>query len=226
MLPSIGRVRVEAARDRVIVHEEIQLPRGEWQSGGLDLYAAFGAPGTPLAVDARLVAAPPGASESRWEDAGDPVSIEPAIRNTAGSQLVLGRPQMAGVVAHVRESDLRRAFSAGDLAGLRLRTLLAPPVADAAGRREIVVRLGSAAGVPLTLGQLQVVSLEARPWISRAEAVLCGPDADPWPLSLSVSPKPAAAPLPGVLIAGPIAPAMAIRHASDDLCVRWWADKT
>ena len=56
MLPSVARVRVEVARERVVVEEEVALPRGAWSSGGLDLHAAFGAPGTPTAVDAQISA--------------------------------------------------------------------------------------------------------------------------------------------------------------------------
>jgi hypothetical protein len=225
MLPSVSRVRVETARDRTLVHEEINLPRGDWQSGGVDLYVAFGAPGVPAALDARLVAAPPGESESRWEDAGEPISVEPAVHHTAGSQLLLGRPQMAGVVVRLKDAELRRAYAASDLAGLRLRSLLAAPAPDANGQREIVVRLGIAGGIPLTVDRVQVVSLEAQPWITRAEAALCGPEADDWPLAVALLPKPslrAPADAPGP---PPIAPAMALRHASDDLCVRWWADR-
>jgi hypothetical protein len=220
MLPVVARARVEAARDRVVVVEEVSLPRGDWRSGGLDLYVAFGAPGTPIAVDARLAAVPVGATEPRADDAGEPVPVEPAPRHTPSTQLLLGRATMAGVVVHLRDSQLRQAYALSDLVVLRVRSLLAPPAADAGGARDVVLRLGAVGGQPLTLGKVQVVSLEPKPWIARAEARLCGPDADPWPLSVALSAKsadPAAAAPPT------IAPAMAVRHASDDLCVRWWA---
>lgn len=220
MLPVVARARVEAARDRVVVVEEVSLPRGEWRSGGLDLYVAFGAPGTPIAVDARLAAVPVGATEPRADDAGEPATVEPAPRHTPSSQLLLGRATMAGVVVHVRDSQLRQAYALSDLVVLRVRSLLAPPAADASGARDVVLRLGAVGGQPLTLGKVQVVSLEPKPWIARAEAHLCGPDADPWPLSVALTPKSAdpAAPSPPA-----IAPPMAVRHTSDDLCVRWWA---
>jgi hypothetical protein len=69
------------------------------------------------------------------------------------------------------------------------------------------------------------VSLEGRQWITRAEANLCGPEAEGLPLALTVIPK-AEAPVDagvGASGVGPIAPQMAVRHASDDLCIRWWA---
>lgn len=220
MLPRLGRVRVEAAPDCVVVVEDVVLPKGEWESGGLDLYVAFGSPGTPVAVDARLIVPSPGGLDSRPEEAGDPVLLEHAARRTAGAQPLLGRPQMAGVVAHVKETQLRRAYAAGEVAVLRLRSLLMAPAADATGARDVVVRLGAAGGIPLTLGRIQVGSLEARPWITRAEASLCGPDAAAWPLTVTVIGRvTGAAKIP----ASPtIAPEAAVRHVSDDLCVRWW----
>lgn len=219
-LPSVARVRVEAARDRVVVVQEVNLPRGDWRAGHLDLYVAFGAPGTPSAVDARLVAVAAGASESRLEDAGDAVSVEPAVRRPVSAQLLLGRTQMAGVVVHVKDADLRRAYQTSDLATLRIRSLLPAPSADPTGARDVVVRLGIGGGLPLTLARVQIVSLEPQPWIARAEARLCGPDADAWPLSVSLLPKTSDARRPD---SPTIAPSMALRHASDDLCVRWWA---
>jgi len=220
MLPSVARVRIEAARDRVVVVEDVSLPRDEWQSGSLDLYVAFGEPGAPLAVDAHLLPVAPDAIEARAEDEGEPVVVEPAVHHTPSTQLLLGRPTMAGVAIRVSEAALRRAYETSDRAALRIRSLLAPPAADASGGRDVVVRLGIEGSRPLTLGHVAVVSTEAQPWITRAEAHLCGPEADPWPLSVSIVPKPAAPARPWP---PPIVPAMAVRHASDDLCIRWWA---
>lgn len=220
MLPSVARVRLETAPDRLVVNEEITLPRGDWQGGGLDLYVAFGAPGTPIAVDAHLVRVPAGQTESRLEDSGDPVSVEPAIRHLPSSRLLLGRPSMAGVVLHVKGAALKDGFDAADTLALRIRSLLAPPAADATGARSAVVRLGIDGGLPLTLAKVQVVSADGKPWVTRAEATLCGPEADARPLSVAVLPKPDG-PQPWQPPA--VAPSLATRHASDDLCVKWWA---
>ncbi len=216
MLPRIGRVRVEAARDSVVVVEEVVLPRGDWESGGLDLYVAFGAPGAPVAIDARLVAPSAGGLDAHPEDAGDPVVLERTARRNPGAQLLLGKPQMAGVIAHVKEAQLRRAYAVGEIAVLRLRALLTAPAADASGARDVVVRLGVDGGLPLTLGRIQVASLEPQPWITRAEATLCGPEASPRKLAVALVGKP-----PGPATDA-IAPESALRHASDDLCIRWW----
>lgn len=214
MLPSVSRVRVEAARDRVVVLEEVTFPRGEWVSGGLDLHVAFGAPGTPIAVDAQIGA---GAGEARTEDRVEPAVVEPVQGRSSFAQPLLGKPNMAGVVVHVKESQLRRVYAASEVATLRIRSLLAPPVSDPSGKRDVVVRLGAPGGTPLALGKIQVVSLEQGAWIKRAEASLCGAEADPWPLTVALLPK-------GQVGQGgaTIAPLMAVRHGSDDLCVRWW----
>lgn len=224
MLPSVARVRVEVARDRVVVGEEVALPRGAWSTGGLDLHAAFGAPGTPTAVDAQIVAEAAGAAEAQGSAPGEVVAVEPAVGAVGGAHPLLGSAKMAGVILHVKESQLRRVYSASEIAVIRVRSLLALPAADAEGRREVVVRLGAPEGTPLTLGRIQVVSLEPGPWIARVEARLVGPDADPWPLSVVLLPKASSPASPRA--AGndrPIVPAMAVRHASDDLCVRWWS---
>jgi hypothetical protein len=222
MLPSLARVRVEAARDRVVVLEEVNLPRGDWESGGLDLFVAFGAPGTPLALDARLAAVPFGSLEARPDDTGEALPVDSAVRQLPSMQLLLGRPAMSGVVIHVKDAQLRHAYALSDAVALRVRSLLSPPAPDANGARDLVVRLGFAAGQPIALEKVQVVSMEATPWITRAEATLCGPDADPWPLSLTLLPRPADKAMPG---APTIPPAMAVRHASDDLRIRWWAPR-
>jgi hypothetical protein len=215
----VARVRIEAAPDRVVVVQDVSLAKADWESGGLDLYVAFGSPGAPIAIDARLIAPSPGGLDSRPEEAGDPVVLERAVRRTAGSQPLLGRPQMAGVVAHVKDAQLRRAYTTGEVAILRLRSLLTAPVADATGARDVVVRLGAVNGTPLTLGRIQVGSLEAQPWITRAEASLCGPEASPWPLTVTVVGK---APDASKPTKPTIPPESAVRHVSDDLCIRWW----
>lgn len=223
MLPSVARVRVEVARDRVVVEEEVALPRGGWSSGGLDLHAAFGAPGTPTAVDAQISAEAAGAAEAQGGAAGEVVAVEPAAGAVGGAHPLLGSAKMAGVILRVKESQLRRVYAASEVALLRVRSLLALPSANADGRREVVVRLGAPEGNPLTLGRIQLVSLEPGPWIARAEAHLVGPDADPWPLAVALLPKAMSSSRASPGAERPIVPAMAVRHASDDLCVRWWS---
>jgi hypothetical protein len=223
MLPSIARVRVEAAPDRTLVIEEINLPRGEWSSGNLEVYVAYGSPGPPVAIDARLLALPSGETEAHLDEAGDPVFVQSAARAAPAVQVILGRPQMAGVTLRVRESQLRSAYASGDLAVLRVRSLLRPPATDDDGARDVVVRLGASAGLPVTLSRIQVVSLEKTTGIARARASLCGPEADTWPLSVALLPKPSRKPERARTEAAPtIAPSLALRHASDDLCIRWW----
>jgi hypothetical protein len=221
-LMTIARVRIEVARDRVVVIEDVTLPRGEWQKGDMDLYVAFGAPGAPKAFDARVLSLKEGELEAAADDAGDPVTTEHAPHKPPGAQMLIGRSQMAGAVVHLKEAQYRRALTASgaaDTAVIRTRTLLDLPAEDAQTGRELVVRLGITGETPLTLGRVQLVSLEPRPWFNRAEAQLCGPEADPWPLAMGVLPKLAPTNPPAK---GPIVPRMALRHATDDLCVRFW----
>lgn len=221
MLPSVARVRVEAARDRVVVIEDVNLPRGDWQSGGLDLYVAFGAPGTPIALDARLTSPAEARGDARSDEPGERVATETVPARGPGTQPLLGPPQMAGVVLRIKEAQLKRAYAAGEIAVIRIRSLLRGPAADATGARDVVVRLGVAGGLAMTLGRIQVVSVDSKPWIvARAEANLCGPEADPWGLSVTLSPKPSGR--NDDSRATTIAPQAALRHASDDLCIRWW----
>jgi len=212
------------ATDHVVAIEDVDLPRGDWRSGSLAFYVAFGAPGAPGAFDARLLAVPDGALEPRDADAGEKLAIDRAPHRPDSVQALLGPDEMAGVVVHVPEAAFRGAVEPGGMAVLRLRTLLRSPPGDTTAGRDVLVRLGQARTTPLTLGYVQVASIEGAPPIARAEAHLCGEDADPWPLAVATSSKGGARELAGSQAA--IAPVLAVRHPKDDLCVRFWlADK-
>lgn len=216
-LPTLPHVHVEVARDHLMVVDELNLPRGEWVSGDLDLYLAFGAPGTPLAVDVRLYALDAGLNEPLPQDMGEPVAVELASHRPRAALAFLGPAEMAGFVVHLRESAFRRALGKSGTGRLRVRTLLPLPSPDAAGGREVVVRLGSHDGPPITLGR---VSLSVAGPSARSEARLCGKDADVYPLSISVEPD-SGSPAPLRVVTAD--PSLAVRHPSDDLCVRFWA---
>jgi hypothetical protein len=220
MLPSVARARVEVAHDHVVTIEDVDLPRSGWRFGDLDLFVAFGAPGAPLALDARLLAVADGALEPGETEAGERVPFEQVTHRPATARELLGRSQMAGVVIHVPDASFRRAVARGGMAVLRLRSLLALPDEDARTGREVVLRLGAWQGTPLTLGKVQVASVDASVRLSGAAAHLCGPEADPWPLTVSVSPPVWPAPAPPS--PAPIAPVLAVRNGTDDLCVRFW----
>jgi hypothetical protein len=212
MLPSIPRVKVTLAKDQIVVVEEVNLPRGDWHGEPFDLYVAFGAPGAPRAVDAHLVSVADGALEPDEADAGVALATDRAARRPATAHPLLGRETMAGIVVHVDAKSLTKALTAGNMAALRIRTALDLPEEDPAGARGVLVRLGASRGTPLTLGRV-VVAGSGRT-ISRSEARLCGPDADPH--LLATTPRAATPSEP------PIAPVLAVRHASDDLCVKLW----
>ncbi len=220
-LPSIARVRIGVAADHVVVTEDVDLPRGDWHAGSLAFYVAFGGPGAPEAFDARLLAVPDGALEPADSDAGEKLVIERVPRRPAEVQALLGPEEMAGVVVHVPEAVYRHALEPGGMAVLRLRTLLALPDEDARTGHDVLVRLGQARTTPLTLGYVQVASIENGPAVTRAEAHLCGEDADPWPLAVAIERRSR----PPPTLSGsqaPVAPVLAVRHPTDDLCVRFW----
>lgn len=223
-LPMVARVRLDVTPEHVVVMQEVNLPKGDWAGGDLDLFVAFGAPGAPVALDASIVALADGEIESNPKDAGEPVLFDRAPRRPAHASLLLGSAQMAGVVLHVKEPAFRRAVSPGKMAAIRVRTLMPLPVKDAAGGREVILRLGLEGGSPLGLGRLQLASDGLA--LHRVEAHFCGDDADTYPLSIAVTPK-----LPPVValdvpsdydLRAPAAPVLAVRHASDDLCIRMW----
>ncbi len=209
MLPSVGRVKIVVQGGSLVVIEEVTLPRGEWKNEPLDFHVAFGAPGAPKAIDAHLVPIGDGALEADDDDAGEVVPFDRVPRRPPTAHPLLGRDQMAGVVVHLRREALAAAFAPGNMAALRIRTALDLPDLDPQGGRSVLVRLGASRGTPLTLGRIVVA-----PPVSRVEARLCGPEADPHPLA--VSPRSAGGG------ERPIAPVLAVRHASDDLCVRLW----
>lgn len=236
-LPSVARVRVGVTKDRVVVTHSLTLPRGDWKGGDLDLYFAFGGPGAPLALDAHLHHVADGELEAHAA-AGGPVTYTRVPRRPPTAHSLIGRPHMAGVVLHVKD-DAFRAAAADGMAELRVRALYMLPVESEDHGHELRVRLGASGGAPLTLARVQVGSLERDLTVARAEARMCGPDAEGRPLAVLGAPKvPAAATTAtsGAALAGnvpsplavpvppiaPIAPSLAVRHVSDDVCVRVW----
>lgn len=234
MLPSIPRVRIEVLKSQLVVIEEINLPRGEWNNEALDFYVAFGAPGAPRAVDAKLVAVGDGSLEPEDDDSGEPLVVDRAAHRPASAHPLLGRDSMAGVVVHVKRESLARALAPGNMAALRIRTALDLPEEDSGGAHGVVVRLGASRGTPLTLGRLALIARPGAAVLARAEAQLCGSEADAAPLAIAIVPRPppSASPAPLGTAAdaaapasppiAPIAPVLAVRHATDDLCVRFW----
>ncbi len=208
MLPSIGRVKVTLSKPQVVITEDILLPRGEWKGESLDFWVAFGAPGTPRAIDAHLLAVPDGALEASDTEPGETLTTEREPRRPVSAHPLLGKDTMAGVVVHVKKDLFSKALEPGNMAALRIRTALDIPADDPSGQKSLVVRLGASRGTPLTLGRI----VFGIPKLTKAEAHLCGTDADPHPLAFtprmeSTEPK--------------IAPVLSTRRTTDDLCLRF-----
>ena len=208
MLPSIGRVKVTLAKPQVVITEDILLPRGEWKGENLDFWVAFGAPGPPRAIDAHLLPVADGALEPSDTDLGDVLATDREPQRPVSAHPLLGKDKMAGVVVHVKKDAFTKALAPGNMAALRLRIALDLPSDDPSAQKSLVVRLGSSRGTPLTLGRI----VFGIPKLTKAEAHLCGPEADPHPLAFS----------PKLEATDPrIAPVLATRHASDDLCLKF-----
>ncbi len=213
-LPVIARVRVDVAKDRVLVVHEIVMERGAWSGGDVDLWVSFG-PTLPRAFDAHLLSVAQNATAPDPADAGEPIATDKAAHRPAQAHPLLGRSAMAGEVLHVREPAFRRAVAASGHLALRLRQVLAPPAGDGQHAHEIVVRLGMEASTPLTIRHIELSSPEPGGWVTSASAQLCGPNADPYVIGFSTAPRGVA------LVPMGIDPTAATRRPTDDLCVRY-----
>jgi len=212
MLPSVARVKVTSHATMTLVVEEVNLPRGEWKGEALDLHVAFGAPGPPRAIDVHLVPVADGDLEAEDDVIGEPVPFDRVPRRPLSAHPLLGRDAMAGVVLHLKPEAMKKALAPGNMAALRIRSAI-----DGTDAEGVVVRLGASRGTPLTLGRISVSAGAGAAPLARADARLCGPDADTHSLAVGLSPKPAT-PSEGE---APVAPVLAVRHATDDLCVRF-----
>jgi hypothetical protein len=215
MLPSIARVQLTSHGKVVSVAVDVNLPRGDWKGEALRFHVAYGAPG-PRAIDARLLAVGDGELEADDEDAGEALTVERVPRRPPNAHPLLGRDALAGVVVLVPSTTLTSALERGNMATLRIRSLVDLTEADASGASSVVVRLGASRGTPLTLGRISATAATPAPPITQIEAKLCGPEAEPRPLAVALVPRPAERDRTA------IAPVLAVRHASDDLCLRFW----
>lgn len=220
ILPSIARVKLTSHGQAVSIVEEVNLPRGEWKGETLRFHVAFGAPG-PRAIDAHLVVVGDGELEPEDDEAGDVLTVERVPRRPLNAHPLLGREAMAGIVVVVPADLLKKALAPGNMASLRIRSLVDVTGPDASGASSAVVRLGASRGTPLTLGRVSATAAAPAAPLTRVEARLCGPDADPHPLAVGITPRVSEEREPG---AEPrIAPVLSVRRTTDDLCLRWWS---
>lgn len=216
LLPSIARVKVTSHGKAIAVVQDVNLPRGDWKGEPLRFHVAFGAPG-PRAIDAHLLEVKDGELEADDDDTGEALAIERVPRRPSSAHPLLGRETMAGVVVSIPPAALTKALASGNMASLRIRSLVDAPEPDASGASSVVVRLGASRGTPLTLGRIVAVAAPPATALTNVEARLCGPDADAHLLAVGQAPRSARPDAES-----PIAPVLAVRHASDDLCVRLW----
>jgi hypothetical protein len=218
MLPSVARVALTSHGSSVTIVQDILLPRGEWKGEALRFHVAYGAPG-PRAVDVRLVPVDDGALEPAENEPGEVLATEKVARRSANAHPLLGRETMAGIVVAIPPAALTKALGRSQMAALRVRSLVDAAAPDASGAQSVLVRLGASRGTPLALGRIVSGFAPGTPPVTKIEANLCGPDADAQPLAAHI------AGAPRVRASG-IAPILAVRHASDDLCLRFWTKRS
>jgi hypothetical protein len=224
-LPSISRVHIQVGKDRVLVVTDVRLPRGDYKSGSLALYAAMSAAGYPLAMDAKLFAAADGELDLPLEperrNLGEALHIDLAPKAPVSANALLGSTMMRGAVVRIAEDAFKKALAPGNMAVLQVRALQAMPELDAAGARSLVLPLGQVAGQPLSLARVDVVGIEGVV-VRSAFAQLCSPTSPARPLFLSNR--------EGLLRDASeyeaVTPVLATRQPDDALCIRWDAAAT
>ncbi len=211
MLPSVSRVHVDVMPTHLVVTRDVTLPRGDFHGGELTMHVGWDAT-VPIAFDSKLIAAADGELGADLRASGDTLAVELGNRPALS---LFGQRELVGANIRVPEPIFKRALAPGNMAVLRVREVVRLPPKDENGERLLLVRLGAANGVPLTLARIEVRRGEASPELTLVRAELCGRDAVASPLFVSVEggkaePDPQA-----------IAPVLATRHSTDDLCVRF-----
>ncbi len=215
-LPTISAVRVDVGREHAVVVQDIRIARGAWTGGDQRLFVAFGAPGVPDAFDARILSAAAPKFDVPASAAGVELKRERVPRASPNAQLLLGQQHMAGFEILIGADAFRRATEGGAFAVIRLRSVLDAPKPAPDQSRELLVRLGISKSFPLTVERIDMTSNGEL--VERAEAHLCGSDADQHPLVVHIGP-------PNFTPRYAISPSQAVRHDSDNLCIRYWQKK-
>jgi hypothetical protein len=206
---AIARVRIEARRDRVRVTTDVIAWTGERQPLPLSVYAAYGAPGPPLAADAELLAVPRGYLDAPEGAAGERLGLSFSPTAPGSTDLALGSPRMAGSAITASAGQLAAALAPTGAACIRLTSVRPMPPPGPSGAHEIIVRLGSRAGAPFVLDEVEVAGRA----VEKSDVELCeGRDVADRRIATTPA-RDAGAGAP---------PALAARSASDALCVRLW----
>jgi hypothetical protein len=216
LVTNIARIRVDFSRRHVVVVHEVNLAAGAFHGEDVDYFVAFGAPGAPVAFDARLVPVERGALEPSAGNAGLALEWSYATRRPTAARPLVGRGTMSGIALHVPGEALSQALARGGLASLRLRAIHLLPPPSTNGARELVVRLGDDDRGPLALGRVEIAATEPR-FLGRVEARLCrrdGTDGDLLAARVLGRPKDGVPKTAAIL---------ANRAPSDDVCLRFWS---
>lgn len=153
-LPVLARITIDPtqAQDRVLVVHDFVLDRGEYHGGDLVLYAAYGGPAVPLAMDAHVFAGTP---LPTFTTSGLAAIIEARPRRPDRIEWTVGRPSQAGAVIRVPAATLAKAWDGSSSLVLRVRAVH-PTQRDANGDRDVIVRLGTVGNQPVTVSRIEV----------------------------------------------------------------------
>lgn len=207
----IARVIVEARRDRVRTTTVLTLPGLPAAARRLTLFASYGEPGPPLALDAELVPTPAGYLSAPDAAQGEKVPVHFRPTAPGASAVIAGSRRMAGSVVEIPRAGLGRALGPSGSATLRLEAVRAMPPPAADGSRELLVRLGTQNGRPLVLGSVEVRGEH----VTKKSARLCARKGADVPLAVMPVTDHDASLTP---------PPLAKRTPEGALCIRLWLD--
>ena len=201
----VTRIDVLATKDAALVTTDLLLARAGWDGAAFDVHVAYGAPGLPIAFEARVLSLPPASFLAPLDEGGELLSSAHDVSAPSQVAVTLGRRAQAGQTVHVDEAALGRAFVSGDRAFLRLRAVHRF-VGTLREARSVLVRLETPALGVLPLSLVTVRGEEA-------SAGLCRGDGSIVPLRIALA--------DGRVSAGDAPAILARRGLGEDLCVGW-----
>ncbi len=205
-VPTVRRVRFEVSPGGAAVTHDLAFAKGAITVGGPGdptLFVAFTAQARPLAIEATRHALD---DTGKLVDAGaSPVVIIDLPVRPPTAAVVLGPSTGAGHVLRVPRGDA--PF------GLRIRSAIPTYAASGAKELALLARLGVREGAAMPIERIEVAALLGSN-LRGARAVLCGPSADPRPLTVVFPSYPSSS-----ADAGTTSPDAAKRRPDDDLCV-------
>ncbi len=209
--PHIARVRVDVTPGGASVLHEVVFPKDALAvlgAGEPTLFVAFTAQARPLAVEATRYVL--GVGDAADETTTKRLEVIDVPRRPKTAASLLGPGAQSG---HV----IRLPRDASPFV-VRVRSAIATHEIENPTRMvTVMARLGVRDGAPMSIGVIEVGAMLGAS-IRGARAALCGPGADPRPLTVAFPGYPAADPSK-IVDAGTVSPSLVNRATNDDLCI-------